>query len=212
MAYDLDEQEQIDALKAWWAKYGNLVLGLLTVVMLAALAWQGWNWYQRNQATQAGGYFEALQTAVRQNNADQAATASATLRNDFAGTAYAPRGALLAAQALIDAGQRERARDELAWVVDKGRDPALAAVARVRLAGVLLDLEQYDAALAQVSGSAPAGYEALYADRRGDILFARGERAQARAAWQQALDTFEPAHPLRPVVQLKIEALGGRAA
>ncbi|GAA5234381.1 tetratricopeptide repeat protein [Verticiella sediminum] len=212
MAYDLEEQEQLDALKAWWAKYGNLVLGVVTLVLVGILSWQGWNWYQRNQAATAGGYFEALQTALRQNNPDQAVAASATLRDNYAGTVYAPRGALLAAQGLLNAGDAERARTELAWVVANGKDAALAAVARVRLAGVLLDLGDYDAALAQVSGNVPAGYEALYADRRGDILFAKGERAQARAAWQEALDAFEAASPLRPVVQLKIDALGAAAA
>ncbi len=210
MTYDLDEQEQIDALKAWWAKYGNLILGVLTVVMLAVASWQAWNWHQRNQAGQAAGYFEALQNAARQGNAAQAGSASATLRSEFGKTAYAPRGTLLAAQAFLDAGDAERARSELQWIVTERKDDPLAPVARVRLAGVLLDMQKFDEALGYVADPAPQGFEALYADRRGDILYAQGKKAEARTAWQAALNSFgERNSQLRSVVQLKIDALGG---
>ena len=212
MTYDLDEQEQIDALKAWWSKYGNLVLGVITAVLLVLAAWQGWNWYQRNQATQAAGYFEALQNAARQANVDQVRDASRALRGDFGSTAYAPRGALVAAQAMLAAGDADGAREQLQWIIEQRGDDPLAPVAKVRLAGVLIDLKQYDAALGLVSGPAPAGFDALYADRRGDVLFAQGKAADARAAWQSALDAFEPASPLRSVVQLKINALAGAPA
>ena len=46
---DLEEQEQIDTLKAWWKMYGNLVTSLVTAVCLGVVAWQGWNWYQRGR-------------------------------------------------------------------------------------------------------------------------------------------------------------------
>lgn len=210
MSYDLEEQEQIDALKAWWAKYGNLLLSALTVVLLIVAAWQGWNWYQRNQAGQAAGYFEALQAAAAEGNLSQVADASGTLRAKFPKTDYAPRAALVAAQAYVMGGDAERARAELAWLADEHKDDALAPIARLRLAGVLMDLQQYDAALGYLA-TAPAGYESLYADRRGDVLHAQGQTEQARAAWQQALDAFEAGNPLRSVVQLKLNALGGNA-
>lgn len=210
--YDPDEQEQIEALKAWWAKYGNLIMGVLTVVLLAVASWQAWNWYQRSQGTQAAGYFEALQGAARQGNAAQAGNASETLRSKFASTAYAPRGALMAAKAFVDAGEVERARAELQWVVDERKSDPLAAVARIRLAGILLDEKQFDAALALVNEPAPSGYEALYADRRGDVLYAQGNIDAARAAWQNALELLGPQNAaMQPVVQLKIDALGGAA-
>src|SRR5690606_3829331 len=213
MAYDLEEQEQLDALKAWWDKNGNLILGVLIVIMLAVASWQGWNWYQRNQAGQAAGYFEALQNAARQGNVSQAGAASQTLRKDYSGTAYAPRGALLAAQAFVDAGDAERARAELEWIVSEHADDPIAPVARVRLAGVLIDLNQLDAALGLVAEPAPAGFEAVYADRRGDVVYAQGKKDEARSAWQQALNAFGAGNPsLRSIVQLKIEALAGASA
>src|SRR5690606_7802285 len=156
-------------------------------------------------------YFEALQGAAAQGNLNQVSAASATLRDDFAKTAYATRGSLIAAQAHAAGGDLEQARAELEWVVRERASDPLAAVARLRLAGILLDQEQYDAALAQLSSPA-AGYESLYADRRGDILYLQGNTEQAKQAWQQALDLFESGNPLRSVVQLKLDALGGSAA
>src|SRR5690606_41645874 len=105
---------------------------------------------------------EALQNAARQGNVAQAGSASQTLRDDFSNTAYAPRGALLAAQAFLAAGDAERARAELEWIVSEHSDDPLAPVARVRLAGVLMDLQQFDAALNVVGEPAPAGFEGLY--------------------------------------------------
>lgn len=212
MAYDHDEQEQLESLKAWWDKYGNVILGFVTLALVAILSFQGWNWYQRNQAAEAGGYFDALTNAARQGQAGPVASASETLRSRFGSTVYAPRGALIAADVRLANGDVDGARAELGWIIGQGKDPALAAVARVRLVSLLIDQKAFDDALAQVNGTPPEGFEGVYADARGDVLFARGDRAQAREAWQQALDAFAPQDPLRNVVWIKIEALGGPAA
>lgn len=212
MAYDHDEQEQIESMKAWWDKYGNVILGFVTLALIAVLSWQGWNWYQRNQAAEAGGYFDALVSSARQGQAGPVVNASETLRSRFGSTVYAPRGALIAADVRLANGDVDGARAELAWVIAEGKDPALAAVARVRLVSILIDQKDFDGALAQVDGTPPPGFEAVYADARGDVFFARGEAGQARQAWQQALDAFALDNPLRNVVWIKIEALGGPAA
>jgi len=210
MAYDLDEQEKLDAMKAWWGRYGSLVLTAVLVVAACLAGWRGWQWYQSHRAGQAMGYFEALEDAAGQTGDDAVArvkAASATLRDDYAGTPYAARGALVAAHALQAQGDLAGAREQLEWVA-RGKDAALAPLARLRLAGVLLDQKQYDAALAQLEDPPPA-FVALYADRRGDILAAQGKRDEARAAWQRAIDTLGTGHALTPVVQLKLDALSG---
>lgn len=211
MAYDLEEQEQLDAIKAWWARYGTLVMVLVAAVALAWGGWWGAKAYQAHKANQAMGYFEALEDAARLGGADSAVrikAAAATLRDQYGSTGYAARGALVAAQALQAQNDIDGARQQLEWLAGQPKNPSMQAVARLRLAGLLLDQKQYDAALGQLN-NAPAAFAALFADRRGDILAAQGKREEARAAWQSAIDGLGTANPLTQVVQLKLDALSG---
>jgi len=211
MAYDLEEQEKLDAIKAWWARYGTLMVSLLTAVVVAWGGWWGWKAYQSHRANQAMGYFEALEDAARLGGADSSVrikAAAATLRDQYGSTGYAARGALVAAQALQAQKDLDGARQQLEWLAGQAKNPAMQAVARLRLAGLLLFQKQYDGALAQLN-NAPAAFAALFADRRGDILAAQGKRDEARAAWQSAIDGLGTANPLTQVVQLKLDALSG---
>ncbi|MDH0091997.1 tetratricopeptide repeat protein [Achromobacter mucicolens] len=211
MAYDLEEQEKLDAIKAWWARYGTLLLTLATVVLLAWGGWWGWKAYESHKVSQAMGYFEALEDAARLGGADSSQrikTAASTLRKDYPNTGYAARGALVAAQALQAQNDDKGAREQLEWLADQNKNPSMQAVARLRLAGMMLDQKQYDAALAQLNNP-PAAFAALFADRRGDVLAAQGKREEARAAWQSAIDGLGSANPLTEAVQLKLDALTG---
>ncbi|HEY9572171.1 MAG TPA: tetratricopeptide repeat protein [Pusillimonas sp.] len=210
MAYDLEEQEKLDALRAWWERYGTLCAVLVFVVVAAIVGWRGWQWYQGHQASQAMGYFEALEGAAGQKGDDAVArikAASQTLRSDFAKSGYTPRGVLVAAQALQARSDLDGAREQLEWLVKNSSDAALIPLAKLRLAGVLLEQKQYDQALAQLN-DAPAPFAGLYADRRGDILLAQGKTADARSAWESALKALG-ADPVAQIIQLKIDALGG---
>ncbi|MGG4774985.1 tetratricopeptide repeat protein [Paenalcaligenes sp. Me52] len=209
MAYDLEEQEKLDAIKDWWTRYGTLCVVLAFVVLAGILGWRGWQWYQTHQNTQAMGYYEALEAASTMTGEEADArlvAASATLRSDFPKSGYASRGALVAAWALQERGNADGAREQLEWLVQQGSDPAMKAVARLRLAGLLLEQKDFDAALAQLENP-PAGFAGLYADRKGDILFAQDKVAEARAAWQVALGLLK-GEAVEQLVQLKIDAVG----
>ncbi|WP_322995324.1 tetratricopeptide repeat protein [Castellaniella sp.] len=211
MAYDLEEQEKLDALKAWWERYGTLSMVLVLAVVVAFAGWRGWQWYASHQASQAMGYYEALETAASQSGEDSVArikAASTALRDDYPGSGYTARGVLVAAWALQSQKDLDGAREQLEWLVRDSQSPALQAVARLRLAGVLLAQQQYEPALAQVQDKVPTGFAGLYADRRGDILAALGRLDQATEAWHEALTAFG-ADPAAQIVQLKIDALNG---
>lgn len=210
MAYDLEEQEKLDQIKAWWDRYGTFCVILAFVALAAVAGWRGWIWYQGHQAGQAMGYFEALESATRQEGEESEArikAASATLRTDFPKSGYTSRAVLLAAAALQQRGDQEGAKEQLDWLVASKSDPALRAVAQLRLAGLLSEQQQFDQALALLQ-SAPAGFAALYADRQGDVYFAQGDKQKARQAWEAALADLAD-DPLSQVVQLKLDALSG---
>ncbi|OXR48486.1 MULTISPECIES: tetratricopeptide repeat protein [unclassified Pusillimonas] len=209
MAYDLEEQEKLDAIRQWWDRYGTLIVTVVAVVALAFAGWRGWQWYEGNQARQAMGYFEALESAATKpgdDSLERVKAASQTLRADFPASGYTTRGALVAAQVLAQQQDYAGAKEQLQWVIDNSKDPALVPLAQLRLAGVLLEQKEYDAALALVANG-PEAFEALFSDRQGDVLAAQGKKEDAKSAWLNAIEALG-ADPMTQIIQLKIDALG----
>ncbi|MFC0169677.1 YfgM family protein [Pseudoduganella danionis] len=208
MAYDLEEQEQIASLKAWWEKYGNLTSWVVIAGLAAYSGYNGWNYYQRNQATQAAALYDELTSAVDAKDNAKVLRAAGDMESKFGSTTYAPMSALVAAKSSFDANDVKSAKAQLQWAIEHGGDE-FKAVAKVRLAGVLLDEKAYDEALKVLAGEVPAQFTAAVADRKGDILVAQNKLAEARTAYQAALDASDKKSPGRQLIQLKFEAIGG---
>ena len=209
--YDLDEQEKIDDLKAWWALYGKYVSAGITALALVVIAVQGWRWYQQNQAEKASVLYQAVSQAARANDLAKAKDPATQIVAQFGGTAYAPRAALLYAKLLYDAGDKPGAKGELQWVIDHAGEDELKTVARFRLAQALLDDKQYDEALKTLDVKTDEAFVALYADLKGDILSAAGKSAEAKTSYQTALAKIDAKSPYRTLIQVKLDALGGAA-
>jgi predicted negative regulator of RcsB-dependent stress response len=210
MAYDLEEQEQIASLKAWWDKYGNASTWVLIAALAAYAGWNGWHYYQRNQAGQASALYDELQNAVQAKDNAKVLRAAGDMESKFASTAYAPMSALVAAKSAFDANDLKSAKAQLQWAAEHGGDE-FKTVAKVRLAGVLLDEKAYDEALKALTGDVPAQFAGVVADRKGDILFAQNKLVEARSAYKAALDATEKTNPGRKLIELKLEAAGGTA-
>lgn len=211
MAYDLEEQEQLASLKAWWNQYGNLLTWLVIIGLAAYAAWNGWNYYQRNQAAQAGQLYEELQKAVVAKDNARVQRAASDMSAKYAGTAYAQMAALAAAKSAFDANDLKTAKAQLQWVVEKGSDE-YKAIAKIRLAGILLDEKAFDEGLKLLSGDFPEQFAGAVADRKGDLLVAQSKIDEARAAYKLALEKTDEKNPGRQLIQLKLDALGGASA
>ena len=207
MAYDLEEQEQLATIKAWWERWGNLVLTSVTVVLLAIAAFNGWRWYERHEAGNASAVYEEFLGALDGADLGRKKELAGTLIERYGRTVYAPMAALQIAKVNFEAGDIGAARAQLRWVIDKSGHPELVQIARLRLAGILLDDKAHDEALKLLAGDVPASLAASFADRRGDVLMAMGKTEEARAAYQEALEKADAQHPMRPIIQLKLDAL-----
>ena len=130
------------------------------------------------------------------------------MKDRFASTTYAQQAGLLVAKAHHDKGNTDAARAALNWVADKASDSGYQAVARLRLAGLLLDKKSYDEALQQLSAAFPKNFEALVADRRADILMAQGKKVEAKAEYEKAWKAFDDRTEYRRLVEIKLNALG----
>ena len=209
MAYDLEEQEQIDTLKSWWKQYGNLVTWLLIAALAAFSGWSAWNYYQRSQAAQASQLYDEISRAVVAKDNARVLRGAADMRERFGRTAYADMAALMAAKMAFEANDLNGAKAQLKWVVDNGRGDEYRALARIRLAGVLLDEKAYEEGLKVLAGEVPAAFAGAVADRRGDLLMAQNKIAEARNAYQEALKKSDVKSPGRQLIQLKLDAIGG---
>lgn len=209
--YDLEEQEQLDTLKTWWKMHGNLVTGVVTVFCLGVIAWQGWNWYQRGQSTQASAIYAVLEQAVAASDAQKTKAAAGELAEKFGSTPYASLGALLAARQSFEAGDLKTAQAQLAWAADNGKDE-VKDLARLRLAAVQLDDKAYDEALKQLEVAHSPLFEARFLELKGDVLAAQGKKAEARAAYKAAQDKAagKPGAG-RELLQQKLDSLGEAA-
>jgi predicted negative regulator of RcsB-dependent stress response len=208
MAYDLQEQEQLEAIKSWWERYGNLIMVTVIACVLTIAAFQGWRYYRHQQSIAAVTLYEQLVQAARANEHKKVRDIAAQITANYTRTPYAAMAALSAARASFESGDLAASKAQLQWAIDNAREEELREVARLRLAGVLLDEKKYDEALALVHAGHGAAFSGLYADLKGDILLAQGKLAEARGAYQQALEKSDARSPYRPMIQAKLDALG----
>ncbi|MFZ2988717.1 YfgM family protein [Ideonella sp.] len=203
---DLQEQEQLDELKAFWNRYGNLILSLLTLVLAGFAAFNGWNWWEREQAAKAAAMFDEMEQAAQASDAEKSALIFNDLKERFPRTTFAQQAGLLAARVQVDKSLPDAARKSLEWVAEKAADPSYKALAQLRLSGLLIDAKAFDEALALLAKVDQAEFLALAEDRRGDVLLAQGKKAEAVAAWQKAYAAMEEKQDYRRIVDAKLTA------
>jgi predicted negative regulator of RcsB-dependent stress response len=209
MSYNLEEQDQIEQLRAFWQQWGTVISGLLLVAALAWAGWSGWHWWVNRRAGQASSLYSQLDQRIAASDLKDAAPIFGKLQSDFASTVYAQMGALALARAYVNAGQQAQALPVLGWAAAHGPVAAQRAAAMLNLAALQIDARQYEAALHTLQTPPAPAFGALFLTRRGDVYAAQGERAQARKTYEQALSELAPDAALRQLLQIKIESVGG---
>jgi predicted negative regulator of RcsB-dependent stress response len=205
---DLEEQEQLDELKHFWNQYGNLISWFLIAVFGSFAAWNGWNWWQRQQAVQASALYDEVERAAVAGDTARVEQAYKDIQDKFGRTTYAQQAALLAARTLADQGKTDAAKSALQWVANDASDDGLQAIARLRLAALLVEAKDYDGALKQLAGEVPQEFAALAADRRGDVYNLQNKKNEAKAEYTKAWQGLAPDSDYRMLVEVKLTALG----
>ncbi len=205
---DLEEQEQLDELKHFWKTYGNLITWVLIAAFGTIAAYNGWQYWQRTQAVQASALFDEVERAAQAGDADRVNRAFNDIKDKFGRTVFAPQAGLMAAKVAIDKGNTDAAKAALAWVAEKASDEGYQAVARLRLASVLVEAKAYDEAMKHLNAAFPKEFEALAADRRGDIHNLQGRKDQAKAEYTKAFQGLDERSEYRRLVEVKLNAMG----
>ena len=205
---DLEEQEQLDDLKHFWKKNGNVITWLLIAALAGYAAWNGWNYWQREQAVKAGAMYDELDRAAQAGDADKVTRVFADLKERYPRTAFTQQGGLLAAKVQFEKGKADAALASLTWVGENAVEAEYKTVAMLRLAGLSLDAKKYDDALKQLDAATAPDFAALVADRRGDVLLAQGKADDAKAAYSKAWTQMDAKVDYRRLIEAKLTSLG----
>lgn len=208
-AFDLEEQEQIDTLKHFWRDYGKLIITAVVVFVVGVGGVQGWKHHKRSQAEAASQAFAKLEEAEAKGDKNEIRNVANDIVDKYASTPYAAMAALVVAKTEHEAGDLDAAAKQLRWVADNTRSDEVRMLSQLRLAAVLLDQKEYDAALKLLDEPVTEAFSGPYSDLRGDVLVAQGKIAEARAAYQKALESTAGSGTWRDVVQIKLDALSG---
>jgi predicted negative regulator of RcsB-dependent stress response len=207
MAYDLEEQEQLDEFKAWWKKNGKLATNLVLAALIAYAAWQGYGYYQNKKAVEASTLYQALVVAETSKGTEIQSQA-AKLTAEYASTPYAGRAAILSAKASLAANDTKAAKTQLEWAAKNAKESTTKAIASLQLAGILFEEKNYDAALQLLTNDADKGFTGLKEDLKGDIYLAQGKTAEAKKAYETALNELDSQGRMQQYTRQKLEALG----
>lgn len=209
MSDHLTEEEQIENLKRLWKEYGTSVIASVVVASAGYFGWNYWQDAEQRKAEMASEYYEQMLVAAQTElpSDAEASAAGATvdhlaeqIRQTKPDSFYAAQGAFFSAKKAVEAGNFEQAVTELEWVTANIKDGALQQIARLRLARVLAEQSQFDAALAQVSDQPVVGFEAEQAEVRGDILRMSGDKTAALTAYEKALEKLTGDNQQRRIV------------
>ena len=211
------EDEQIEELKKWWRENGRSVLLGIALAVGAVFGWQYWQDQRETRNSTASATFQNLVAAATEleqgePTPEQLATArylANTLKEDFQGTGYDQAAALYNAKFAVDAGDLEAAAEELKWVLAQEPEPELRRQAVLRLARVQYASGDYEQAVATLDGLDPGTYASAWAELRGDIRLAQGEREQALAEYRRASElAAELEFPINdPLLRMKLQDL-----
>jgi len=207
MALDLEEQDQLDALKTWWKTNGNKVLIVVGVTAAVVIGYQGWKQYQVQQSQAASEKFMILGD-TSPTDVETIKTLSAEIMENYPSTPYAARAALLSAKTNYNAKDIDSAKLQSEWAYKNAKEEAVKTLAQLQLAGILFEQKDYDAALKLVNEKHEPSFDGLFADLKGDILVAQNKPEEAKIAYQDAIKAFEFGSRYARYTQHKLEALG----
>lgn len=205
---DLDEQEQLDALKHFWKKYGAWITVAITVLALAYAGWTAWNWYQTNLEQKSAIRFDEMSRAVNAGDIAKTDRVFADMKEQFGATSYTAQAALLAARMNYEKGNVDATKAALQWLVDSRAEAAYRDVARLRLGGVLIEAKQYDAAIKVLSDNVSPAFSALAADRLGDAYSLQNKPSEAKTHYLKAYASLPISDDYRKMIEVKLARMG----
>lgn len=207
-----EDEEQVEALKKWWRENWKALAAGLVIGVGGIVGWEGWQSHRIESAAEASRLYEELGDALQADSLEQADAMAGKLKLDHPDSPYAAQGALAMAAHLVEHGDLAAADERLNWVITRSGDEGLRRIARLRRARVLWAQDKVSDALKLLQTDEVGEFEALYAELRGDIHLASGDREQALSSYQQAMNSLPEGAANRSLLQRKLDDLADVAS
>jgi predicted negative regulator of RcsB-dependent stress response len=182
----MSEKEQWEWLKGWLRDNSLWILGGIGIGALIVSGWFWWGARTDRLGLEAGAKYMQITEALGRGDKTHAQALTTELERDYSGSPYVDQAHLLTARTAVDDGQLDKAVEILKSTLEKTKDGELALVVRMRLARVQLAQNKPDEALATLAAVDPGAFKARFDDVRGDVLYAKGDKPGALAAYQSA--------------------------
>ncbi len=200
------EEEQVDALKAWWDQKGKSLLLTLAAALVAVFGVNTWMERQQQMAEAASLQYQRMIGAFEASG-EEAVTLGRAVIENHPSSHYATLAALRLAKAAVEENDTTGAENQLQWVAANSDQAIFTDVARTRLARLMLSDQRPDEALTQLDQVTTDSLRAVVDEIRGDVMLQKGERTAARSLYVSALSGYAEVPSKRQLMQMKIDDL-----
>jgi len=198
------EEQQVEAIKNFWAENGNSIIAGLVIGFAGFI---GFNYYQEHQLAEQQQVADSYMTLVEDagKNPTQFIQQAEGFITKNGESSYASLTALTLAKTAIDKKEFTLAAKSLQTAIDKAPNEAIKSLATLRLAHLQIQLKELDKALVTLAKPMPKAFIASIEEAKGDVYVLQGKNDLARNAYQTAIDN--DGLKASPNLQLKIDDL-----
>lgn len=200
-----NENEQVDALRRFFANNGKALAIGVVLGIGALVGWRYWSTHQDTSAREVSANYQQVTSALDANK-PQTLEAAAKFASENSNT-YGALASLDLAKQYVDKNELAKAATQLQNGIKNTQDANLQAVMNLRVARIQLQQKQADDALKTLDSVKGEGWTAIVADIRGEALLSKGDKQGARDAWSKGIDS-EASPALKEMMQMKMNNLG----
>ncbi|MCI2282909.1 tetratricopeptide repeat protein [Colwellia sp. MSW7] len=199
------EEQQVEAIKGYWAENGNMIIA---GIALGFAGFIGFNVYKDNKLEDEIAVSDSYQTLIEASVNDDETTFTQNAEkfiSENSGTSYESLTALALAKEYASTKDWEKVQTQLKLAIKSAPSDGIKGIASLRLARVQVQQEQYEQALSTLAQPLPESFKASIEEIKGDTYLLQNKKELARNAYQAAIDADGLA--TSPNLQMKLDDL-----
>lgn len=199
----MTEEEQLEAIKKWWKRYGNVISMTLSVALIVVAGYRYFTWHQDKLTQQASIAYEQMMIALSNNNTKAVKSFANQLITQHNHSIYADAAHMTLAKIYVTKNKLDQAQAELRIVVDSSKMPSLKQIAKIRIARIMTAEKSYAKALNELSKIEDNTYLPVINELKGDIYGATGKYEEAMNSYKQAMSEVKINGMGNPFLEMK---------